>query len=256
MPRSPRTKAATARTGPPRVARERAPKPVVPEAAEVVEPGAVLAPIPPPPPIPKSFWKRVGRTIRFIVSHRLYTWRYWILAARFIRFKITHPHIKTEGFIFMGPKVEIYARRGYGRLTIGRWCWIGKGNAIRCHEGNLRIGDKVVFGAKNTINCYLDIEIGSDCIFADWIYVCDFDHKYDDLTTTIKKQGIVKSPVKIGRDCWIGEKSTILRGVTVGEGSIIASHALVNRDMPPLSIIGGVPGRVLKRRGQSVQRGT
>jgi len=252
MPRSPRTRA----SAPPPVAAEIPPKPVVPEAAEVFEQGARLAPIPPPPPIPKSFWKRVGRTIRFILSHRLYTWRYWILAARFIKFKITHPHIITKGFIFLGPKVDVYCRRGYGRLTIGRWCWIGKGNAIRCHEGNLTIGDKVVFGAKNTINCYLDIEIGDDCLFADWIYMCDFDHKYDDLTMTIKKQGIVKSPVRIGRDCWIGEKSTILRGVTVGEGSVIASHALVNRDVPPLSIVGGVPGRVLKSRGESIQRGT
>ena len=232
-------------------------QPVIPEAGEtaVVE-GPQLAPVPPPPPIPRSFVVRVGRTIRFIWSHRLYTWRYWILAGRFIRFKILHPHIKTEGFIFLGPKVDVYCRRGYGRLTIGRWCWIGKGNAIRCHEGNLRIGDKVVFGAKNTINCYLDIEIGSDCIFADWIYVCDFDHKYDDLNIPIKKQGIVKSPVKIGRDCWIGEKSTVLRGVTIGEGSVVASHALVNRDVPPRSIVGGVPAKVLKTRTGQAQRGT
>jgi acetyltransferase-like isoleucine patch superfamily enzyme len=254
MPRSQRVRPAPSTPGPPESAQE--PTPVVPEAADVIEAGARVAPVPPPPPIPRSLWRRIGRTIAFIWSHRLYTWRYWILAARFLRFRITHPHIKTEGFIFLGPKVDIYARRGYGRLTIGRWCWIGKGNAIRCHEGNLRIGNGVVFGAKNTINCYLDIDIGDDCLFADWIYICDFDHRYDDLTMTIKKQGIVKSPVRIGRDCWIGEKSTVLRGVTVGEGSVIASHALVNRDVPPLSIVGGVPGRVLKTRGATVQRGT
>lgn len=232
-------------------------EPVVPEAADVIAAeGPGLAPVPPPPPVAGSFPVRVGRTLRFIWSHRLYTWRYWVLGIRFLRFKITHPHIKTEGFVFLGPKVQVYARRGYGRLTLGRWVWIGKGNAIRCHEGNLRVGNKVVFGAKNTINCYLDIDIGDDCLFADWIYVCDFDHKYDDLNTTIKKQGIVKSPVVIGRDCWIGEKSTILRGVTVGEGSVIASHALVNRDVPPRSIVGGVPARVLKTRAGSGQRGT
>ncbi len=231
--------------------------PLVPEAADVIHAeGPGPAPVPPPPAIARSFPIRVGRTLRFIWSHRLYTWRYWVLGLRFLKFKITHPHIKTEGFVFLGPKVEVYARRGYGRLTLGRWVWIGKGNAIRCHEGNLRIGSKTVFGAKNTINCYLDIDIGGDCIFADWIYVCDFDHKYDDLDTPIKKQGIVKSPVVIGRDCWIGEKSTILRGVTVGEGSVIASHALVNRDVPPRSIVGGVPARVLKSRTGIGQRGT
>jgi acetyltransferase-like isoleucine patch superfamily enzyme len=205
---------------------------------------------------PRSFPRRVVRTLAFIWSHRLYTWRYWIALARFIRFKITHPHVITRGFIFLGPKVEIYCRRGYARLEIGRWAFIGKGNAIRCHEGNLRIGDKVVFGAKNTFNSYLDIDIGDDCIFADWIYVCDFDHRYEDMTMTIKKQGITKSPVRIGANCWIGEKSTILRGVTVGEGSVIASHALVNRDVPPNSIVGGVPAKVLKTRGLESQRGT
>ncbi|MGH2784506.1 MAG: acyltransferase [Actinomycetota bacterium] len=230
---------------------------VIPEAAGVAPTqGPGLAPVPPPPPVARSFPVRVGRTLRFIWTHRLYTWRYWVLGVRFLRFKITHPHIKTEGFVFLGPKVEVYCRKGYGRLTLGRWVWIGKGNAIRCHEGNLRIGNKVVFGAKNTINCYLDIDIGDDCIFADWIYVCDFDHKYDDINVTIKKQGIVKSPVVVGRDCWIGEKSTILRGVTVGEGSIIASHALVNRDVPPRSIVGGVPAKMLKTRTGTGQRGT
>lgn len=195
------------------------------------------------------------RTLRFIIQRRLYAPRYWLCLARFIRLKILHSHIKTEGFVFLGPKVELYARRGYGRLTLGRWVFIGKGNAIRCHEGNLRIGDKVVFGAKNTINCYLDIEIGSDCIFADWIYICDFDHRFEDLDMPIRKQGIVKSPVKIGDDCWIGEKSTVLRGVTIGHGTVVASHALVNRDIPPLSVVGGVPARVLKTRGKDPQRG-
>jgi acetyltransferase-like isoleucine patch superfamily enzyme len=131
---------------------------------------------------------------------------------------------------------------------------IGHGNSLRCHEGTLRIGSKTVFGAVNTINCYMDIEIGDDCILADWIYICDFDHRFEDMTMPIRKQGIVKSPVKIGNDCWLGEKSTVLRGVTIGDGCVIASHALVNRDIPDNSVVGGVPARVLKTRGKDEQR--
>jgi acetyltransferase-like isoleucine patch superfamily enzyme len=198
--------------------------------------------------------RRLLATSRFIAAHRLYLPPFWILGFRFLWFKIRNPHVVTEGFVFIERGAEIYARRGYGRLTLGRWVWVGRGNAIRCHEGNLRIGNKVVFGRTNTINCYLDIEIGDDCIFADWIYICDFDHRYDDMTIPIKKQGIVKSPVRVGANCWVGEKSTILRGVTIGDGSVIASHALVNRDVPANSIVGGVPARVLKQRGVSRQR--
>lgn len=206
-------------------------------------------------PIRGSFPSRVVRTIRFIWSHRLYTRRYWGMALRYLWFRLRNPHVVTRGFVFIERGAEIYARKGYGRLVLGRWVWIGKGNALRCHEGNLTIGDKVVFGRTNTINCYMDISIGEKCIFADWIYVCDFDHRFERTDLPIKDQGIVKSPVRIGADCWIGEKSTILRGVNVGDGSIVASHALVNRDVPPASIVGGVPARVLKRRGEQSQRG-
>ena len=194
-------------------------------------------------------------TLRFIKQRRLYLPRYWLCALRFLRLKVTKPWVKTEGFVFLGPKVDITCRRGYGRLTLGKWAFIGRGNAIRCHEGNLRIGSKVVLGATNTINCYLDIEIGDESILADWIYICDFDHRFDDLEMPIRKQGIVKSPVKIGANVWLGEKVTVLRGVTIGDGAVIASHALVNRDIPENAIAGGVPAKVLKFRGKEAQRG-
>ncbi|MHB8512339.1 MAG: acyltransferase [Actinomycetota bacterium] len=189
------------------------------------------------------------RTARFIKSHRLYTPRYIAMAFRFVWFKLRNPHIVTDGFFFLEKGAELYARKGYGTLRIGKWVWIGHGNAIRCHEGTLTIGDKCVFGRKNTINCYLDVSIGHDSLFADWIYICDFDHRFDRLDIPIRKQGISKAPVKIGADCWFGEKTTVLKGVTIGEGCVIASHALVNRDLPALSVAGGVPARVLKTRG-------
>jgi acetyltransferase-like isoleucine patch superfamily enzyme len=220
-------------------------------SAATLDTPAPPRPVPAPPEQERGFVP----ALRFIWQRRLFTPRYWRLALRYVwLFKIRNRHIRTDGFVFVDRDAEVYARRGYARLTIGRWVWIGKGNHIRCHEGNLRIGDKCVFGATNTINCYLDIEIGADCIFADWIYVCDFDHRFDDVSQPIRKQGIVKSPVKIGNDCWIGEKSTILRGVTIGDGCVVASHALVNRDLPPRSVAGGVPARVLKRRGVETQR--
>ncbi|MBS3941804.1 MAG: acyltransferase, partial [Actinobacteria bacterium] len=100
----------------------------------------------------------------------------------------------------------------------------------------------------NVVNTYLDVEIGDASILADWIYVCDFDHRFDRLDVPIKDQGIVKSPVRIGGDVWVGEKASILRGVDIGHGSVIASHALVKSDIPPFSIAVGIPARVVKSR--------
>jgi acetyltransferase-like isoleucine patch superfamily enzyme len=173
-----------------------------------------------------------------------YLTRYW----RLMWLRLLHPDIVTEGMVFIGKRVELFARTGYARLVLGRWVHVGAENRLRAHEGTLRVGDKCVFGRDNTINCYLDVEFGEGTIVADWVYICDFDHVYDDIHVPIKDQGIVKSPVRIGPDCWIGAKVTVLRGSTVGRGCVLAAHTVVRGDVPPMSIVGGVPGKVLKDR--------
>ena len=187
-------------------------------------------------------------SLRWVVRHRAWTPYYLVRYWRFFTWRLRNRHIVTEGFVFLGKNVELYSRKGYGRLVVGRWVHLGSGNSLRCHEGNLRIGDKCVFGKDNTVNCFLDIEFGARTIVADWVYVCDFDHVYADVTRPIKDQGIVKSPVRIGPDCWLGVKVSVLRGVTIGSGAVVAAHALVNKDVPTMAVVGGVPARVLKDR--------
>ena len=187
-------------------------------------------------------------SLRWVVRHRAWTPWYLVRYVRFCWLKLTRPHIVTHGFVFLGPRVRLSARRGYGRLVLGRWVHIGGGNTLRAHEGTLRIGDKCVFGESSTVNCYLDVEFGATTIVADRVYVCDFDHAYADIHVPIKDQGIVKSPVRVGPDCWLGTKVSVLRGVTIGRGSVLAAHTVVNRDVPAYSVVVGVPGRVVKNR--------
>jgi acetyltransferase-like isoleucine patch superfamily enzyme len=190
-------------------------------------------------------------SLRWVWRNRAFTPWYLVRYWRFFTWKVRNPHIVTEGFVFLGKDVELYCRKGFGRMVIGRWVHIGSGNKIRCHEGNLRIGDKCVFGKDNTVNGYLDIEFGEAALAADWVYICDFDHVFSDIHVPIKDQGIVKEPVRIGRDVWIGQKASVLKGVTIGDGCVIASHALVNKDVPPYSVVVGTPGRVVKNRLES-----
>jgi acetyltransferase-like isoleucine patch superfamily enzyme len=187
-------------------------------------------------------------TLRWVIRHRAWTpWylmRYW----RFLRFKLANPHVVTRGFVFMDRGVELYARRGYGRLVLGKWLHLGVGTALRCHEGTLSVGDKGVFGRHNSINCYLDVEIGAAALFADDVYVSDFDHNFADLTVPIKDQGIAKSRVRIEPDVWIGTKVTVCRGVVIGTGSVVGANAVVTHDLPPYSVAVGVPAQVIKDR--------
>ena len=170
------------------------------------------------------------------------------MRLRYIWFRLRYPHVVTNGTVWMARGVELRCRRGLGHMEIGRDVWIGRGTAIRCHEGFLRIGDGVVFGGRDTVNCFLDVEIGDHCIFADEVYVGDFDHRTDELDTPIQRQGIVKSPVRLGPDCWVGTKAVILRGATVGGGSVVGASAVVRGRFESGSVIVGNPARLGRTR--------
>ncbi|WP_350274529.1 acyltransferase [Kribbella sp. HUAS MG21] len=186
--------------------------------------------------------------LRWVVRHRAWTpyylKRYW----RFAWFKLRHPQVITEGFVFLGKHLEIVARPGHGRIVLGKWVHLGDETRLRAHEGTLRIGDKVVFARDVTVNCYLDIEIGASTLIADWTYICDFDHKTEDLTLPIKDQGLVKSPVRIGPDCWLATKVTVTRGADIGRGSVIGANSVARGNIPPYSVAAGVPAKVLADR--------
>lgn len=187
-------------------------------------------------------------SLRWVVRHRAWTPWYLVRYWRLLRFRLANPHVILHGMVFLGRRVELHCRPGYGRMEIGRWVHIGDGNAIRCHEGSLRIGDKAVFGRENTVNCYLDIEIGSATLVADWVYICDFDHVTDDVHRPIKDQGIVKTPVRIGPDCWLGTKVTVLRGTRIGRGCVLGAHSVVRGDVPDFSVAVGTPAKVVRNR--------
>jgi acetyltransferase-like isoleucine patch superfamily enzyme len=201
--------------------------------------------LPLPPSRVRWGWRAA---LRFALRHGMYTPRYVRLYARYAAHRAQSPHIDLQGMVFLGRRVLLEAQPGHGRLSIGPWAWIGDGNKLRSHEGNLRLGPKVVTGYENSVNSYLDIEIGENALLSDWIYICDFDHGYERVDMPIKKQGLATSPVRVGEDVWVGEKVTILRGSDVGSGSVIASQTVVKDRIPPFSIVAGAPGRVVGSR--------
>jgi carbonic anhydrase/acetyltransferase-like protein (isoleucine patch superfamily) len=106
----------------------------------------------------------------------------------------------------------------------------------------------VVFARDVTVNCYLDIEIGASTLIADWTYICDFDHKTEDLGLPIKDQGLVKSPVRIGPDCWLATKVTVTRGADIGRGVVIGANSVARGNIPEYSVAVGIPAVVVRDR--------
>lgn len=187
-------------------------------------------------------------SLRWVIRHRAYTPWYLVRYWRFARLKLSHPDVITRGMVFLDRGAEIEVRRGYGRLVLGKWLHVGANSAIRCHEGTLRIGDKCVFARRDSVNCYLDIEIGTSVLFADDVYLSDFDHRSERVDLPIKDQGIVMSRVRIGDGAWLGTKVTVARGVVVGAGAVIGANSVVTRDVPPFAVAVGAPARVVRTR--------
>ena len=126
--------------------------------------------------------------------------------------------------------VERHARFGRG-VTLGDRSGIGI---------NASIGEQTHIGS--------DVMMGPDCM----IYTRN--HRFDRLDIPMREQGYGPvEPVEIGDDCWIGGRVTILPGVHVGNGAVIAAGAVVTKDVPPYAVVGGVPAKIIYNRKDGTQ---
>jgi acetyltransferase-like isoleucine patch superfamily enzyme len=192
----------------------------------------------------------VVRLIRFLARHRMLTVRYARLAVRYARRRLLTSagwRWETDGLLFLGRGLQIQIGKR-GRVRFGRFVWIGDGTKIRCHEGEVVIGDKTVLGQECTISAYKRVRIGEQCVIADRAMFIDFDHGTVEVERPIRQQGIYKRDVDVGSNVWIGYGACILRGVRVGDNAVIGTNAVVTADVPANAVVGGVPAKVLRMR--------
>ena len=190
------------------------------------------------------------RLIRFLARNRMLTPRYARLALRYARRRFLTSagwRWQTDGLLFLGRGLQIQIGKR-GRLRFGRFVWIGDGTKIRCHEGEVIIGDKTVLGQECTISAYQHVRIGEQCVIADRAMFIDFDHGMVDVERTIREQGIYKRDVNVGSNVWIGYGACILRGVQVGDNAVIGTNAVVTADVPANAVVGGIPAKVIRMR--------
>ncbi len=96
----------------------------------------------------------------------------------------------------------------------------------------------------STIICKSSIEIGENCLFAGGVIVRDDDgHKHGTVGGPLSNE---PKPVKIGNHCWLGQNSMVLKGVTLGDGCIIAAGSIVTKDVEPNSLVAGSPAKVIQ----------
>jgi acetyltransferase-like isoleucine patch superfamily enzyme len=186
--------------------------------------------------------------LRFMRANGMLRPGYAALLARLLVLKLRfRGRLQTEGLCFLCPGVKLEIGRD-ATLRIGRWAWLGHGCKIRVHEGEVSIGAKTVIGQECTISAFQSVSIGRECIIADRVMLIDFDHGVTEVERPIRLQGIYKRDVAVGHNVWIGYGACILRGVSVGDNSIVGTSAVVTRSFEENSVVAGIPARVIRMR--------
>ncbi|MCO5947257.1 acyltransferase [Mucilaginibacter flavidus] len=115
----------------------------------------------------------------------------------------------------------------------------------------ISIGDRTGISARAYFAGQGGITIGNDVIMGPNVQVFSENHLYNDMSLTIKEQGVTKQSVSIGNNCWVGAGSTILAGVTIGDGCVVAAGSVVTKSFAANSVIAGVPAKLIKTRGEN-----
>jgi acetyltransferase-like isoleucine patch superfamily enzyme len=186
--------------------------------------------------------------LRFMRAHHMLNRHYALLLGRYALLKLRFGRrLRTDGICFVCPGVKLEIGP-HAMLSIGRWAWLGHGCKIRVHEGEVSIGAKSVIGQECTISAYQHVSIGRECIVADRVMLIDFDHGVAEVERPIRAQGIYKRDVRVGHNVWMGYGACILRGVSVGDNSVIGTSSVVTKEVPANAVVAGAPARVIRMR--------
>ena len=173
-----------------------------------------------------------------------------VVAAPFVRVaRLGRLRAQVRGHVppttqFDGP---VYAAGGT-RVVFGHHCRLGRGAFFETSgEGTIAIGAHVRVNAGTFIVAANAITIGDDTLIGEYVSIRDADHGMAS-GTPMRLQPQNAESITIGRDVWIARGAAILKGVTIGDGAVIAANSVVTKDVPAMAIAAGSPALVIKQR--------
>ena len=195
----------------------------------------------------------LARSLRLILRGK---YSPWLFLGRRV-------HFTAPGRICFGAFVQVgdYCRlSGLGKkgLHIGHHCNIGAFSSLIVSTSYQDPGEGIILEDHVGLGEYAylggagGLRIGRGCIIGQYFSCHPENHKFQQPDEEIRFQGTSRKGINIGPDCWIGAKVTVLDGVTIGRGCVIAAGSVVNRSVPNYAIIAGVPARVIKYRKEPI----
>ena len=133
----------------------------------------------------------------------------------------------------------------FNRFELGKDSTIEDFATVNNGVGDVLIGDRTRIGISNVL--IGPVTIGNDVMFAQNVVLSGLNHGYEDVNLPPSLQKVETKPIVVEDEVWIGANAVVTAGVTIGKHAIVAAGCVVVKDVPPYSIVGGNPGRLLKQ---------
>ncbi len=182
---------------------------------------------------PKSIWVKIGLAKRLMeLGKNFIVTRFYLRKASKmgkIVFTKRKPDIENQGYLELGNVVRIWSNVNRCRLAVKK-------------GGKLIIGNNVRLNGP-IISASNEIRIGNNCRIAPQVYLMDGDfHAVENRLSAGKSK-----PIIIEDDAWLATRCMVLKGVTIGKGAVVAAGAVVTKDVPPYTMVAGVPAKPVKQ---------
>ncbi len=203
---------------------------------------------------------RLSRLSRWGGLRRLHVLRSLLLSRRSGGTVRVHRPATTQvaGSMRVGGRLDVGLRWGHNGFAAPSQLYVAASGAVRV-EGSFHVfaGTRIVvdddavltigsgyINSDARIACFSAITIGHDVAIAEQVVIRDSDNHQ--VKSAMGDQHPHTAPIRIGDHVWIGLGATILKGVTIGDGAVVAARAVVTRDVPPGALVAGVPARVIR----------
>ncbi len=140
------------------------------------------------------------------------------------------PRIEGAGEFVFGDRVKIWSHVGKTHISVGK-------------TGALNVGSGTFINCGTVISVRYGVIIGSNCQIATHVVIMDSDFHGVADRETIEQP----SPIIIEDDVWLATRAIVLKGVRIGKGAVVAAGSVVTKDVPPYTLVGGVPAKEIKK---------
>ena len=165
---------------------------------------------------------------------------------RYFVLKVKHRRSFRASSLASLPWSTVVRLNGGGAISIGQQSAVREGTIFNVSDGGrVHLGEGVFFNDRCCVNCRSRVEIGDNVMLGQGVMIYDHDHDYR-AGAIEKRDAFVCAPVRIGANVWVGSNVIILKGVTVGENSIVAAGTVLTHSVGPNTLV--YTSRVLEEK--------